>query len=62
MEIWVLVNQTISKVDLDDKRMKMDRFKLKKIVLGIVLGDQFLYIDSPICLQVQFLIATVFFS
>ena len=56
------MNQTISKVDLDDKRMKMDRFKLKKIVLGIVLGDQFLYIDSPICLQVQFLIATVFFS
>ena len=36
LENWVLVNRTISKVDLDDKRMKMDKFKLKKIVLDIV--------------------------
>ena len=36
MENWVLVNQITSKVDLDDKRMKIDKFKLKKIVLGIV--------------------------
>ena len=43
---WVLVNHTISKVDLDDKRMKIDKFKLKKIVLGTVQWDQFLYIDS----------------
>ena len=39
LENWVLVNQTISKVDLDDKRMKIDKFKLKKIVLGTVRGD-----------------------
>ena len=43
-----LVNQTTSKVDLNDKRMKIDKFKLKKIVLGTVRGDQFLYIDSQI--------------
>ena len=40
------MNQTTSKVDLDDKRMKIDKFKLKKIILGTVQGDQFLYIDS----------------
>ena len=42
------MNQTTSKVDFDDKRMKVDKFKLKEIVLGIVRGDQFLYIDSQI--------------
>ena len=43
LENWVLVNQTTSKVDFDDKRMKIDKFKLKKIILGTVQGDQFLY-------------------
>ena len=33
------MNQTTRKVDLDDKRMKIDKFKLKKIVIGIVQGD-----------------------
>ena len=42
------MNQTTSKVDFDDKRMKVDKFKLKEIVLGTVRGDQFLYIDSQI--------------
>ena len=58
---WVLVNQTTSKVYFDDKRMKVDKFKLKKIIIGTVWGDQFLYIDFQIWLQVQLLIATVFF-
>ena len=40
------MNQTTSKVDFDDKRKKIDKFKLKKIVLDTVQGDQFLYIDS----------------
>ena len=39
------MNQTISKVDLDDKKIKIDWFNLKKIVIGIVRGDQFLYIS-----------------
>ena len=39
------MNQTNVKVDLDDKRMKLDRFVVKKIVLGSVRGDQFLYIS-----------------
>ena len=30
------MNQTTSKVDFDDKKMKIDKFKLKKIVLGAV--------------------------
>ena len=41
---WVLVNQTTNKVKLDDKRMKMNKFELKKIVLGTVREYQFLYI------------------
>ena len=47
LENWTLVNQT-SKANFDDKRMKVDKFKLKKIVLGTIQGDQFLYIDSQI--------------
>jgi len=42
------MNQTTRKVGLDNKKMKIDEFKLKKIVLGSVRGDQFLYIDSQI--------------
>ena len=30
------MNQTIAKVDSNHKRLKIDRFILKKIVLGIV--------------------------
>ena len=56
------MSQTTSKVDLDDKKMKIDWFNLKKIVLGTVHGDQFLYIDSQVWSQVPLLIATVFFS
>ena len=41
---WALVNQTTNKIKLDDKRMKMNKFELKKIVLGTVWEDQFLYI------------------
>ena len=48
LENWVLVNQTTSKVDFDDKRMKIDKFKLKKIVINTVRGNQFLYIDYQI--------------
>ena len=44
LENWVLINQTTSKVDLDDKKMKIDWFILNKIVLSTVRGDQFLYI------------------
>ena len=36
LENWALVNQTTSKVNLDDKRAKIDKFKLKKIFLGTV--------------------------
>ena len=39
------MNQTTSKVDSDDKQMKIDWFILNKIVLDIVRGDQFLYIS-----------------
>jgi len=37
------MNQTTTKVSSDDKRMKIDKFTLKKIDLSIVRGDQFLY-------------------
>ena len=38
------MNQITTKVDSDDKRMKINKFKLKKIVFGTVRGDQFIYI------------------
>ena len=38
------MNQTTTKVDSDDKRMKIDKFKLQKIILNTIQGDQFLYI------------------
>ena len=56
------MSQITSKVDLDDKKMKINWFNLKKIVLGTVWGDKFLYIDSQVWLQVPLLITTVFFS
>ena len=40
------MSQTISKVNPDDKKMKIDQFNLTKIIRGTVRGDQFLYIDS----------------
>ena len=48
LENWVLVNQTTTKVDLDDKRIKIDKFKLKKIVLSTIRRDQLLYIDPQV--------------
>ena len=42
------MNHTTSKVDLDDKKMKIDWFILNKIVLGIVRGDQLLYISPKL--------------
>ena len=40
------MNLTTGKVDSDDKKMKIDKFKLKKIVLDSVQGYQFLSFDS----------------
>ena len=37
------MNQITTKVNSDDKRMKMNKFEIKKIVLSTVQGDQFLY-------------------
>ena len=37
------MSQIITKLDSDDKRMKIDKFKLKNIVINTVWGDQFLY-------------------
>ena len=56
------MNQKTSKVDFDDNKIKIDWFNLKKIVLGTVQGDQFLYISLKFDYKFQFLIATVFLS
>ena len=45
LENWILMNKITTKVDSNDKRMKIDKFKLKKIVLGTVWGGQFLNIS-----------------
>ena len=42
------MSQTTSKVDPDDKKMKIDWFKLKKVVLDTIREDQFLYISSQV--------------
>jgi len=39
------MNKITTKVDSYDKRMKIDKFKQEKIVLGTIRGDQFLYIS-----------------
>ena len=39
------MNQKITRMDSDDKIMKMNKFELKKIVLGTVREDQFLSIS-----------------
>ena len=36
---WVLVNQSTNKVGLNDKIVKINKCKLKKIVIGKVRGD-----------------------
>ena len=42
------MGQTTSEVDLDDKKMKINQFNLKKIVFGTIRGDQFLYISIQV--------------
>jgi len=42
------MSQTTSKVDPDDKKMKIDWFNLKKVVLDTIREDQFLYISSQV--------------
>ena len=44
MENWALMNQITIKVDSDDKIMKIEKFTLKKIILGTILGYQFLFV------------------
>ena len=39
------MNQTNIKVDPDDKKMKLYKFVVKKIIIGIIRGDQFLYLS-----------------
>ena len=56
------MSQTTDKVNPNDKKIKIDWFNLKKIVIDTIREDQFLYISSQVWLQVQFLIAIVFFS
>ena len=49
-------------IDPDDKKVKIDWFYLKKIVLGTIRGDQFLYISFLNLVTNLVLILTVFFS
>ena len=56
------MNQIITKVDYDDKRMKMNKFELKKIVIGTVRGDQFLYISLKFDYKYNSRLLQCFFS
>ena len=42
------MSQTISKMDPDDNKMKINWFNLNKIVLSIIRENQFLYISSQV--------------
>ena len=42
------MSQTTSKMDPDNKKIKIDWFNLKKIVIDTIQGDQFLYIFSQV--------------
>ena len=42
---WVTIMSLVTIImDLDDSKVKVDRFYLKKIILGTVREDQFMYI------------------
>ena len=58
------MSQTTSKVDLDDKKMKIDWLNLKKIILNIIRGDQFLYISSQMIklVYLHFLVIWIHFT
>ena len=45
LEDWVKMSWTTNKVGSNDKNRKIGLFKLKKIVISTVRGDQFLYIS-----------------
>ena len=49
-------------MDLDDKKVKIDWFYLKKIILGTIREDQFLYILLLNLVTCIVFVATVFFS
>ena len=49
-------------VDSNDNKVKIDWFSLKKIILGTVRGDQFLYIYFLKRITSTVLIAIVFLS
>ena len=42
------MSQTTNKVDPNDKKVKIDLFDLKKIVLSTIREDQFLYISFQV--------------
>ena len=39
------MNQTNIKVDPNDKKIRLEKFMVKKIVIGIIQGNQFLYLS-----------------
>ena len=44
LENWAIMSWMANKVDSNDKNRKIDGFQLKKVILGQVRGDQFLYL------------------
>ena len=62
LENWVLMNQTISKVFFDDKKMKIGWFNLKKKSSSAQSEDINSYISLKFDYKFQFLIVTVFLS
>ena len=51
LENWALMSWITSKMDLDNKKRKIDWFELKKIILGKVWENQFIYINIYIYLS-----------
>ena len=55
------MNWTTIIVGLDDLKAKINKFYLKKIVLGTIRGDVFLYISLLNLITSPIFVATVFF-
>ena len=55
------MNWTTIMVGLDDLKAKINKFYLKKIVLGTIRGDVFLYISLLNLITSPIFVATVFF-
>ena len=62
LEHQALMNWTTIMVGLDNLKAKINRFYVKKIVLGTIRGDVFLYVSLLNLITSPIFVATMFFN